>query len=198
MVQACIERRKCHLAITRERKEQLIAHYSDILRGTEGFVVTEYRGMKMTAFNEIRAALRAVNASYIVTKNRLFKIALDQAGLPVPDALLQGPVAVSVAHGDLPGMVRALLAKKKDMELLILKGGVIGQQVLGDSDLELISNLPSLNELRAQLAGLLVQPAQGLVSVLNAPVQNLVSVLDAGANSLADVLAAYAAKHQAA
>ena len=183
------------LAISREQKEELVARYTDILGGSDGFIVTEYRGMKISAFHEIRAALREYNASYIVTKNRLLKIALDNLGMPVPDELLSGPVAVGFARGDMPGMVKALLAKKKDMEKLILKGGLIGQTVVGEDDLKTISELPTLDELRAQLAGLMVQPAQGLVNVLNAPPQNLVNVLNAGVGSLASVLAAYVAKH---
>jgi large subunit ribosomal protein L10 len=186
------------MAITRERKEDLIAHYTEILQNSEGFIVTEYRGMQMPGFNDIRSELRKANASYVVTKNRLFKIALNSLGLPIPDDLLTGPVAVSIAHADLPNMVKALLAKQKDHERLILKGGVVGNSIFGEKDLKTLSELPTMDQIRAQLVGILVQPMQGLVTVLNAPPQNLVSVLDAGANSLANVLAAYAQKQGSA
>lgn len=182
------------MAITRERKADLVAQYDAILERSEGFIVTEYRGLRVNALYGVRSALREVGASYVVTKNRLFKIALENKGLPVPDELLTGPVAVSFAQKDVPGMVKALLAKQKDMDKLILKGGVVGQTVIGESDLKTLSELPTMDEMRAQLIGLLVQPAQGLLAVLNAPAQNLVGVLDAGSNSLANVLAAYAAK----
>lgn len=186
------------MAISRERKSDLVDKYTALLERTDGMIITEYRGMKMTQLNDIRTALRGVNASYVVTKNRLFKIALDNMGYPIPDKLMTGPVAVSFSHGDLAGMVKALLAKDKDLELLILKGGLIGKQIFGADDIKIISELPSLDELRAQLAGLLVQPAQNLVNVLNAPPQNLVNVLQAGADSLANVLAAYANTQSAA
>lgn len=182
------------MAISREKKEQLVATYTDLLQNTEGVVITEYRGMKMNAFHDIRKSMRDVNASYLVTKNRLLKIALANVGLPVPDDLIQGPVAVGFSSGDLPGMVKALLDQRKTKDLLILKGAIIGQSVLDESELKAISELPTLDELRAQLLGMLVQPAQGLLGVLQAPAQGVVGVLDAGANSLANVLAAYAAK----
>lgn len=182
------------MAISRERKEELVAQYTDILDGSEGFIVTEYRGMKMTQFDNIRRKLRESDAKYVVTKNRLFKIALNNLGHPVPDELLTGPVAVSFAGNDLPGMVKALLDLKKENELLILKGGVIGSNVVGESDLKTLSELPTLDEVRAQLVGMIAQPAQGLVNVLNAPPQNMVNVLHAGVGSLASVLAAYIAK----
>lgn len=186
------------MAISRGRKEDLLAQYTDHLERSNGFIVAEYRGMKMASFHEIRRVLRESDSSFVVTKNRILKIALDNLGYPVPDELLNGPVAVGFAYSDLPGMVKALLDKKKEMELLVLKGGMIGQQVLGESDLDTISKLPTLDELRAQLAGLVVQPAQGLVNVLHAPPQNLVNVLNAGVGSLASVLAAYVAKQEAA
>jgi large subunit ribosomal protein L10 len=186
------------MAVSRERKEVILARYEKILSRSEGLVVTEYRGMKMATFSELRTALREVKASYVVTKNRLLKIALEQRGFAVPEDLLSGPVAVGFAHGDLPGMVKAFLAKKKDNELLQLKGAIIGAQVLGPDDLEALSQLPTLEELRAQIAGMLVQPAQGVVNILAAPIQQLVGVVEAGASSLADVLDAYAAKQDVA
>lgn len=184
------------MAISRKRKEELVASYTQLLENSDGLVVTEYRGMKMNAFHNIRGALRSVNGSYIVTKNRLFKIALADAGMPIPNDLLTGPVAVGFSGGDLPGMIKALLDQKKTQDLLILKGAIVGQSVIGESDLKALSELPTLDELRAQLLGMLVQPAQGLLGVLQAPSQDLVSVLDAGVSSLARVLAAYVAKQE--
>lgn len=186
------------MAVTRARKESMVAKYTKLLEGTDGMVITEYRGMTVAGIGDIRKALREAKGSYVVTQNRLFKIALNSMGYPIPDKLLKGPVAVSFSHGDLPGMIKALLEKQKTNERLILKGALVGNQILGSDDLQTLSELPSLDVLRAQLLGLLVAPAQGLVNVLNAPPQNLVNVLDAGANSLANVLAAYAAKIDAA
>lgn len=182
------------LAITRERKEDLVAQYAELLDGASGLIVTEYRGMDVNRIGDLRKALRDVGASYVVTKNRLLKVALENAGFSTGDDLLTGPVAVGFARQDLPGMVKVLLDKAKDSELLILKGGIIGQSVLSQSDLKTLSELPSLDTLRAQIAGLLVQPAQGLVNVIAAPPTQLVGVLESASTMLANVLAAYAAK----
>lgn len=186
------------MAITRERKEEVLSDYIKLLNRTEALIVTEYRGLRMSTFQDIRKSLREVGASYFVTKNRLLKIALRQAGMPVPDDLLNGPVAIGFAHKDIAGMVKVMLDKSKGQDLLVLKGAIIGNSVFGQSDLEAISQLPSINELRAAILGLLVQPAQDLLAVLGAPAQQLVGVLDAGSNSLVNVLAAYEAKTDAA
>lgn len=182
------------MAITRERKDEIVAQYAELLDGASGLVVTEYRGMNVDKINDIRKALRQVGASYVVTKNRLLKLALENAGFSTGDVLLTGPVAVSFTREDLPAMVKVLLDKSRENEQLILKGAIIGQSVLKEADLKTLSELPSLDQLRAQILGLLTQPAQGLVSVIAAPSQGLVGVLDSASHMLANVLAAYAAK----
>jgi large subunit ribosomal protein L10 len=176
----------------------MVATYTRLLEKSDGLVITEYRGMSVATMTDIRKVLRESKGSYVVTQNRLLKIALNNLGMPVPDKLLKGPTAIGFSNGDLPAVVKTLLEKQKTNELLVLKGAVIGQQILGAQDLQTLADLPSLDVLRAQLLGLLVAPAQNLVNVLNAPVQNLVNVLEAGSNTLADVLAAYAAKSDAA
>lgn len=168
------------MAITKQRKEELVAQYSEILKSASGYIVTEYRGMTMGEFNELRNKLRESGSSYVVTKNTLFAIALREAGWVVPEDLLVGPVATAFADGNLPGLAKLLLDFKKDHEEhFIIKGGAMMGSTLSASDVETISKLPSLDELRAQLAGLLVQPATGLVSVLNAGTSSLVNVLHA-------------------
>lgn len=186
------------MAISRERKEELVALYGELLADTNGMIVTEYRGMTMPAFNEIRKSLREIGASYLVTKNRLFKIALEQAGLPVDEELLSGPVAIGFAHQDMPKMVKIMLDKRKEQELLVLKGAILGNNVFGEQDLDALSKLPTLDELRAQLLGMLTQPMQGVVNVIAAPPQELVGVIQAGTQTIVNVLAAYAASEDAA
>ncbi|NJL53983.1 50S ribosomal protein L10 [bacterium] len=182
------------MAISRERKEELVAKYTDILEGASGLVVTEYRGMKMPQITEIRRALRETGGDYLVTKNRLLKIALRNIGMPAPEELLNGPVAVGFARQDLPGMVKVLLDKAKTQELLKLKGAIVGSTVMDESGLDALSKLPTIEELRAQILGMLIQPMQGVLGVLQAPPQGLVGVLQAGSTTLVNVLAAYAAK----
>lgn len=186
------------MAITREHKENIVTEYSNLIDNLSGLVVTEYRGMKMDELADIRKALRDVGATYFVTKNRLLKLALKEAGLPVPDDLLSGPVAVGFTQKDLPAMIKVFLNKAKDRDKLILKGAIVGNSVFNEKDLKTLSELPTLDEIRAQLLGMLLQPAQQLLAVLGTPAQDLVSVLEAGSQTLVSVLAAYAAKNDAA
>ncbi len=168
------------LAITRERKEELVAQYGDLLQNTGGFVVTEYRKLTVKQVNDVRNRLAEANGKYVVTKNTLFTLALKNNGWPVPEKLLLGPVAVAFGDSNFPAVAKVVVGLLKDYEEIItIKGGVMDGEILTPAQVEVVSNLPTLDELRAQLVGLMVQPATGLVSVLNSGVASVAQVLQA-------------------
>lgn len=168
------------MAITKQRKQELVAVYTQLLQHSNGFIVTEFQGIPMSAMNDLRAKLRGMNSAYVITKNTLFGIALREAGWAVPEKMLVGPSATAFADGDVAGLAKAMLAFQKDnAEKVKIKGGVMGQTILSAAEVQTISELPPLSELRAQLLGLLVQPPTGLVNVLNAATSDIVNVLQA-------------------
>ncbi len=170
------------MAITKERKENLVAQYTEILSGSDGFVIVQSRGMTVKQAQELRAKIRETEGEYLVTKNTLFRIALKNAGWTVPEELIQGPVAVAFAHDNFPVMVKAILKFIKDEKLdenARITGGILNEEVLDDQKVDNISKLPSLDELRSQLAGLIVQPATGMVGAFNAATGQVVNILDA-------------------
>lgn len=168
------------MAITRERKEELVSAYSSLLAGTDGFIVTEYRGLTVAKLDDLRNKLREASGVYAITKNTLFSIALKEAGWVVPEDLLVGPTAVVFGNGNLPGVAKIVQGFQKDnSELFIVKGGVMAGSAFKAKDLEAIANLPSLDELHAQLAGLIVQPAASLAGLLNAATSQVVNVIQA-------------------
>lgn len=168
------------MAITKERKEELVAGYADMLAKTDGFIVTEYRGLTVAKLDDLRDKLRAASGSYGITKNTLFSIALKQNGWVVPSDLLVGPTAVAFGNGNLPGVAKVVQAfQKENADLFIVKGGVIAGSIFKASDLESVANLPTIDELHAQLAGLIVQPAALLAGVLSSATSQVVNVLQA-------------------
>jgi large subunit ribosomal protein L10 len=173
------ERRKNRLAITKEKKTEILTEYLQMLENAQGMVVTEYRGMTVKGINATRAALRPVKGRYVVTKNTLFRKALQETGFPVAEDLFAGPVAVAIAYQDLGGLTKAILARAKEDELLVLKGAIMGQTIFKADQLEVLSTLPSLEEARASLIGTLQQPAAKLVGLLGQPAQNLAAILKA-------------------
>lgn len=169
------------MALTRERKDELVSSYVNLLNTTSGFVIIQYAGMPTKDIDSLRLKIRDARGEYVATKNTLMVKALQQCGWPVPDDLLKGPSAVVFGGDNLPGVAKVVLdfLADKDAQKLAVKGGVMTGEIFGKDKVDAISKLPTLDEIRAQLAGLIVAPATGLVTVLQAANSQVVNVLQA-------------------
>ena len=168
------------MAISKERKEELVGVYGELLGQATGFVLADYKGISVSQVNTMRDKLRDVDGAYVIVKNTLFKIALQNAGWPVPENLLAGPTGVIFGAANFPAVAKVSLGFVKDYEgLFTVKGGVMAGQILTDKQVDTVSNLPSLDELRAQIIGLISQPASGLAGVINSAVAAVPQVLQA-------------------
>jgi len=168
------------LAISKDRKEELVGIYGELLGQATGFVLADYKGISVKQVNTMREKLRDVDGAYMIVKNTLFKLALKEAGWPIPDNMLLGPTGVIFGATNFPAVAKVTLGFIKDYEgLFSIKGGVMAGQILTDKQVDAVSSLPSLDELRAQLIGLITQPATGLAGVINAVVAGVPQVLQA-------------------
>lgn len=168
------------MAITKARKEELVAQYVDLLENTNGFVVIQFGGMSVPQVDQLRNAVREAEGQYVVTKNTLLTKALQQTGWPVPGDLLTGPTAIAFGLNNFPGVAKAVLdSTKVFQEKIEVKGGVMGEDIMSGAQVKTISELPSLDELRSQLAGLVVAPAQGIVNVIQSANSQVVNVIQA-------------------
>lgn len=167
------------MAISRARKEELVNQYVGLLEKSDAIFVTDYTGMSVKDFQDLRDKLREVDGTLYVTKNTLLKIALERTGNPIPEELLNGQVATGFALGETPSMAKVLTKYADDKDEFSIRGGVFDGAILSESDVEALSKLPSLDELRATLLGLFNAPARGLASVVASGVRQVVNVLDA-------------------
>lgn len=170
------------MAISRERKEELIALYTDMLNRSQGLILTEFRGVKDKDLKAVRKVVREANGSYRITKTRLLMRALESAGYPVPDELKGVPLAVGFCFGDVPAVAKALTDITKNSEVLSIRGGLMGQSYLNAADVKAIADLPSIDVLQSQLLGLLDAPAAGLVGVIQGGVGQVINVINAYAD----------------
>lgn len=189
------------MAISRARKEDLVAQYVELLDVSEGITIVRTQGMRVTQVQTLRNVIREAGGQYVVAKNTLITKALEQKGWVVPEELLAGPTAVVFGKQDFPGVVKALLKHIKDTDLseekLMPIGGVLGGKSIFDAaGVEEVSNLPTLPEIQAQILGLLVQPAQQLVGVLQAANGGVVNVLHAADSQVLNVLQAWLNKRE--
>jgi len=171
------------LPITRERKEELVAQYVEILEQSNGFAIVNSKGLSVSKVQQLRKKIYDAGGKYVVTKNTLLTKALEQAGWVVPEDALTGPTAVAFGVESFPGVAKAVLEFIKDEkleEVITIDGGVMGgQEVLDAAGIKAVSELPTLPELQAQIIGLIIQPAQNIVNILQNAESGVVNVLQA-------------------
>ncbi|MBI1341149.1 50S ribosomal protein L10 [bacterium] len=141
-------------------------------------VVTHYAGMTVAEMTDLRVKLKGEGAALKVIKNRLAKIALDGRGGDNAAGMFTGPVAIAYSVDPVSASkVVADYAKANDK--LVLIGGILGDVVLNPDGVKALATLPSLDQLRGQIIGLIQAPATKVAGVLQAPAAQLVRVFDA-------------------
>ena len=167
------------MAISKARKDELVAQYVDLISQSEAVFLTEYTGLDVRQMQALRLEVRKVDGTYHVTKNTLLKLALEESGKPVPDDLMMGQVAAGFARSEAPSLAKALTNFAKDEEMLVIKGGILGDELLSADQVTALAKLPSLDELRAQLLSLLQGPARNIAGTVAGGVRQVVNVVDA-------------------
>jgi large subunit ribosomal protein L10 len=151
----------------RADKAAVVTEVGERLDAAEAAVLTEYRGLNVPAMAELRAALRSSGGTYKIYKNTLVRIAARERGLDIDD-LLVGPTAIAFVDGDAAGVAKALRDFARTNPALVVKGGLLGTAVLGADDVKALADLPSRDQLLAEIAGLFAAPAQQFASLLDA------------------------------
>lgn len=167
------------MAISREKKEQLVAGYVEQLNNSEAIIVTDYRGLTVVQLQELRGKIREADGSYAVVKNTLAKRALEQVGLPTIDEMLTGTIGIGFCASNVPGVAKAITDFAKGNETFVVKGGLMGKTIINEEAVKSLASLPSLDVLRAQILGLISTPASQLVGVVAGSVRQLVNVVNA-------------------
>jgi len=173
-----------NLAISKEKKQELLKGYVEEFRRSQAAILTDYRGLPVIELSQLRHKMREAGGSYHVVKNRLVKLALKEAGLPVPEELLQGPVAIGFCYEDVVAPARILTEYAREYKTLTIKGGILGQRVMDEQAVSSLADLPPRPILLTQLLGSLQSPLSGLVGVLSGPLRGLVTVLKARTDQL--------------
>jgi len=167
------------LALSKEEKQTIVAEYEGWLKKAEAVFLTEYTGLTMPAFDELRKRVREVGGEYHVVKNTLGKLAFKSAGLDVPAEYLLGSTALGVAFSDAPGVAKAIADFAKEKEAVKIKGGFLGAKQLTSQEIIRLAALPPLPVVRAQFLALLNTPATQLTRLLAEPGRRVAQVLKA-------------------
>jgi large subunit ribosomal protein L10 len=167
------------LAISREKKGVIVDDYTERLRRSQAVIVTEYRGLTVKQLEALRRDLRGCESEMVVSKNTLMTRALKDVGMAAPESLLSGPTAVTFCFGELAAPAKTLGKWARDTKVLVVRGGIIGQSAFDEAGVQALSDLPSREQLRAQVVGTLQSPLTGLVNVLAGPMRGFLTVLNA-------------------
>ena len=169
----------------RSQKAEAVAQLNDVFKEVGVVVVTRNLGMSVDQSTELRGKMREAGASYKVAKNRLAKLALKDTDYTGLEDFLSGPTALAWSE-DPVAAAKAAVDFAKSNDKLEIVGGSMGTTVLDQAGVEALASMPSLDELRGTLVGLINAPATKIAQVVNAP-----------ANKLARVFGAYAASQDA-
>ena len=169
------------MAITKERKIELITHYSEWVKRSKALVLTQYVGLTMKDIDGLRAKVRENGGEFHIIKNTLAKLAFEQAGLPVQQGQFEGSTAIVFAFVDAPATVKTVTDFAKSSEFLKIKGGFLEKQALTPEGVKSLADLPPLPVVRAQLLGTLLAPASKLVRTLAEPGRMIAAVIKAHA-----------------
>ncbi len=151
----------------REEKQQLIAEYAEVFKKANLVVVAVNNGLTMPETTALRSAVRADGASYKVAKNRLAKIALAGTPCEAIKDLLKGPTAIAYSEDPIAAS-RAVVKTAKENEKFQVVGGVMNGEFIDANKVKEIASLPSLDQLRGKLVGLLQAPAGQLARLAKA------------------------------
>ena len=165
----------------RAQKAEAVEALQKTLSDTESIVVGQNTGLNAAQVSELRAKMRKEGVSFKVSKNRLVLRALKGTRFEGIGPMLKGPVALATSKDPVAAAkVAAFFAK--DNEQFVIIGGALGDKILDKSAVEALSKLPSLDELRGKLVGLLQAPAQRLATLSQAPAAQVARVISAYAS----------------
>jgi large subunit ribosomal protein L10 len=164
--------------VDRAAKKELVTSLNGVFKGTNVVVVAHYSGLNVAQMQTLRKQMKQAGAAVKVAKNRLAKIALGGTNAAVIVPLLKGPTLIAYS-GDPVAAPKAAADFAKANEKFVILGGAMGSTALDANGVRALASLPSLDELRAKIVGLIQAPATKLAQLVNAPAAKVARVVQA-------------------
>lgn len=167
--------------MNRTEKAESVAALKEVFASSAVVVVAHYSGLTVAQMQTLRRQMRQAGAQVKVAKNRLAKIALEGSDVATIASLLKGPTLIAYS-GDPVSAPKVAVDFAKTNEQFVILGGAMGKTSLDVNGVKQLASLPSLDELRAKLVGLIQAPATKIAQVVNAPAGKLARVIQAHAS----------------
>ncbi|MFM2046981.1 MAG: ribosomal protein [Actinomycetota bacterium] len=161
------------MSTVRSEKEAVVAEVRTKLDESDAVIITEYRGLSVTALAELRRELRKAGCEYRVYKNTLARFAAREAGVDGLGTLLVGPTAMAFVKGDVAAVAKSLKEYAKTNPLLVIRGGAVAGKAVSAKDVDVLAELPSREVMLSQFAGMLQAPLVKTAGLLQALPRNM-------------------------
>ena len=159
--------------MNKEQKKQYIDEMSKHFDKSEAVIVTHYQGLTVSQLDDLRKKMREHGIKFKITKNRITKLALEKTKCNDISNLFSGPTAVALSE-DAINSAKILSKFSKENENLKILGGIMGNDILDVAAVQNVATLPTLDEARAKIVGILRSPAEKIASILLAPASKIV------------------------
>jgi large subunit ribosomal protein L10 len=171
------------LAISKERKERLVAEYKDLLKKSTALIMTSYSGISVKELEGLRRKVREAGGVFHIVKNNLVERAFTDEGVPLPEGGLVGPTAIGFTEEDILGVAKAIVELSRETEYLSVKAAVIDGVVYDGGQVRQLAELPPLPVVQAQLLSILQTPGSRIAGLFAGSLRGLMSVFKAYAES---------------
>ena len=158
--------------MNKEQKKNYISEMKKFFEASDSVLVTHYQGLSVNQLDVLRAEMRKHGIMFKITKNRITKLALKDTKCKDIADMFSGPTAVALSQ-DAISSAKILTKFSKDNQNLKILGGIMGSDILDLAGVENVATLPTLDEARAKIAGILRSPAQKIASILLAPASKI-------------------------
>ena len=158
--------------MNKEKKKTYISEMTSQFDKSEAVIVTHYQGLTVNQLDELRAKMREHGIIFKITKNRITKLALEKTKCKDLSDLFSGPTAVALSK-DAITSAKILTNFSKENKSLKILGGIMGNDILDVAGVRNVATLPTLEEARAKIVGILTSPAQKIASILLAPASKI-------------------------
>ena len=168
--------------LTIAQKKEAVAELRDKFARAKGIFVADYSGLDVEAVNQLRRSLRSEgdgDFEYRVHKNTMMRRAAEESDVASIAEHFIGPTALAISYGDPVGLAKALVSYAKEHDAFELRGGLLEGRAIDTEEIKTLATLPSLDQSRAALVGLIQAPARKIAMVLNAPAGQLARVIEA-------------------
>jgi large subunit ribosomal protein L10 len=171
--------------VNRAEKAESVASLKEVFNTSKVVVVAHYSGLTVAQMQTLRRQMKQAGAHVKVAKNRLAKIALDGSDAASIAPLLKGPTLIAYSQADPVAAPKVATDFAKANEQFVILGGAMGKTALDVNGVKQLASLPSLDELRAKIVGLIQAPATKIAQVVNAPAAKVARVVQAYASKTA-------------